>query len=97
MRHQPRQKRQKCLIICLLLFSAFLFTGEVLGQDGGRSVRVGVFQLPPMVFMDDAGNADGFYIDLIKEVAARENWQLTFVPGTGPRVCSVGAKGPSTW
>nr|MEE4268308.1 transporter substrate-binding domain-containing protein [Candidatus Krumholzibacteria bacterium] len=56
-------------------------------------MRVGVFQLPPMVFMDDAGNADGFYIDLIKEVAARENWQLTFVPGTWAEGLQRGREG----
>lgn len=90
MRNFPRQKR---LIVGLLLLSAFLNSGQVWGQDSGTSVRVGVFQLPPMVFTDEEGNAAGFYIDLIEEVAARENWQLTYVPGTWTEGLQRGREG----
>lgn len=48
-----------------------------------RVVRVGVFTHYPAIFWDtQAGVAKGFYVDMLQEVAAKENWELHFVPGT---------------
>ena len=47
-----------------------------------RRVRVGIFPNPPATSMDARGQAQGFLVDILREVAARENWELEFVPGT---------------
>jgi signal transduction histidine kinase/ABC-type amino acid transport substrate-binding protein/ActR/RegA family two-component response regulator len=45
-------------------------------------VRVGLFPAPPVIFLDANGKPSGFHVDLLKEVAAQQNWDLQFVPGT---------------
>ena len=45
-----------------------------------RTVRVGVYQNKPKIFMDENGHASGFLIDLLDEIAAREGWTLVYVP-----------------
>ncbi|HEX9009978.1 MAG TPA: transporter substrate-binding domain-containing protein [Holophagaceae bacterium] len=47
-----------------------------------RRVRVGIFANPPATSLDARGQAQGFLVDILREVAARENWELEFVPGT---------------
>jgi signal transduction histidine kinase len=69
-----------------LLVVAALFlpgAGSVPAAAGARRpVRVAVFDLNPGIFMDDHGQARGFFVDMLREVAGREGWDLTFVPGT---------------
>ncbi|MFA7423983.1 MAG: ATP-binding protein [Desulfosarcinaceae bacterium] len=45
-------------------------------------VRVGVYQNPPKVFLDDAGQPAGVFIDVIRHIAALEGWHLSYVYGT---------------
>ncbi len=47
-----------------------------------RVVRVAVFPHVPAIFMDNQGQPQGFYVDMLREVAAKEDWELRFVPGT---------------
>jgi signal transduction histidine kinase/ABC-type amino acid transport substrate-binding protein/ActR/RegA family two-component response regulator len=47
-----------------------------------RIVKVGVFPHVPAISMGQDGVARGFYVDMLQEVAAREHWELQFVPGT---------------
>ena len=47
-----------------------------------RVVKVAVFPHAPALSMARDGQAQGFYADMLREVAARENWDLQFVPGT---------------
>lgn len=53
--------------------------GEV---DLNRQIRVSVFFLAPLNFINENGHADGLYPDLIREIARESNWQLEFVAGT---------------
>ncbi len=48
--------------------------------SAGRTVRVGVYQNEPKVFMDENGQAAGLFIDLLEEIAASEEWTLVYVP-----------------
>jgi signal transduction histidine kinase/ActR/RegA family two-component response regulator len=44
----------------------------------GRIVVVGIYQNPPKVYADENGNAKGFFVDLIREIARLEGWDLRF-------------------
>ena len=44
------------------------------------TIRVGVYQDFPLVFVDDDGNAHGVYVDILDYVALRENWSIEYVP-----------------
>ena len=41
-----------------------------------RNVRVGVYANAPKIFFNAQGNADGIMIDLLREIAREEKWQL---------------------
>ena len=47
-----------------------------------RVVTVAVFPHAPALSMGEDGTARGFYADMLREVAAREDWELRFLPGT---------------
>ena len=45
-----------------------------------RTVTVGVYENEPKIYTDAQGRASGLFIDLLREFAARQDWQLEFVP-----------------
>ncbi|BCO31885.1 hypothetical protein TspCOW1_19880 [Thiohalobacter sp. COW1] len=47
--------------------------------DPGRQVRVGVYDNAPKIHQRDDGSAAGLFVELIREIARREQWQLEFV------------------
>ena len=47
-----------------------------------RLVRVAMFPHAPAIFLDEHDQPQGFYVDMLREVAAKEGWDLHFVPGT---------------
>ncbi|MHB8712192.1 MAG: EAL domain-containing protein [Trichloromonadaceae bacterium] len=65
------------LLICLLLL---LPAAAVQGED--RPLRVGVYQNPPVLIVDEAGRTGGIFPELLEAIAAREGWQLEFIPGS---------------
>ncbi|MBF0605334.1 MAG: cyclic nucleotide-binding domain-containing protein [Nitrospirae bacterium] len=72
------------LLILFVIFSVSVggacFVIQARAEDG-RSIRVGVYQNPPGVFLDAEGEIRGFYIDLLKDSAQEQGWSLRFVPG----------------
>ncbi len=71
-------------IVFLALVFLFLFQNYAFAQDNASTIRVGVFQNRPIVFIDDDGVPQGLYIDLLWEIANEEGWGIQFVPGTWP-------------
>lgn len=43
---------------------------------------VGIYDNSPKIFRDENGQARGIFIDILQEIATKENWQLQFVHGT---------------
>lgn len=66
---------------CLQCLSALLLVAAP-GVASAEVVRVGVYQNPPKVFVDDKGRPSGFWPGLTREVAAREGWQIDWVSGS---------------
>lgn len=62
------------LILSVLLCPAALFAR--------RSVRVGIYQNPPKVFVDESSVPAGIFIDVIQHIAAAEDWELQFIEGS---------------
>lgn len=48
-------------------------------SHAARTVRVGIYENPPKIFHDATGRASGIQIDLLREIAAAESWQLEFI------------------
>lgn len=66
-------------LICaaIVLITTFV---DSRAESVGRTVRVGVYQNAPKIFMDANGEPTGFFIDLLEEIAVREGWLLAYVP-----------------
>jgi len=68
------------------LFTFFvLLCAAPLQADGPGvhgSVRIGIFPLNPINFIDNDGSAQGFNPDLLREIARIQGWSPIFVPGS---------------
>jgi len=62
--------------VTLLLLLSLLCSGS-----DARTVKVGVYENEPMIFLDGDGNARGFYVDLIELMASEEGYVVSYVPG----------------
>lgn len=68
-------------IIAPLLYALALFvTLMSSGMADMREIRVGVYSNEPKIFVDKNGEATGIFPDLLREIAAKEKWNLKFVP-----------------
>ncbi|MHB0915379.1 MAG: ATP-binding protein [Thermoleophilia bacterium] len=47
-----------------------------------RTVRVGIYQNNPKVFVDEDGQPQGVFVDIINEIARQEGWNIEYVEST---------------
>ncbi len=66
------------MISTWMVFILSIFIPVFQVHANGKTVHVGVYQNKPKVFMNDQGQADGFFIDLLKEIAKEEGWVLSY-------------------
>ena len=66
------------LILCAILVASIPLTS--LASD--NTVKVGIYQNKPKVFIDSAGKPQGFFVDILNYIAAKEGWQLDYVAST---------------
>lgn len=45
------------------------------------TIRVGVYQSPPKLFVDKNGKAGGIWVGIFDHIARKENWKVVYVPG----------------
>ncbi|MEA3348595.1 MAG: transporter substrate-binding domain-containing protein, partial [Pseudomonadota bacterium] len=69
---------KKFQLFLILVFCCFTTTVSA------QTVRVGVYENQPLVFKGEGGVYQGLCIDILREIAQLEDWQLEFVPGTWP-------------
>ncbi|MQM36695.1 hypothetical protein KBTX_00684 [wastewater metagenome] len=77
---RPARRRHTGLPALLLSVLALLLCASVAAQ--ARTVRVGIYDNPPRLFTGSDGEPQGFWAELLKTIAEREDWQLEWVPGT---------------
>lgn len=53
---------------------------------GGKHIRVGVSHNPPIGFHGKGGPPKGLVIDIIRDVAEKEGWNLAFIEKTWPNL-----------
>jgi signal transduction histidine kinase len=82
--HWGRSVRFESLMrtVFLALVFLLLLQNNAFAQDNGTTIRVGIFQNQPIVFIDDNGVPKGLYIDLLREIAGEEGWDIQYMPGT---------------
>ena len=64
------------------LMVALLVWGWCACAFAATPLRVGVYQNMPLIGYDVQGSAQGFFAELLEEMARRESWALTYVPGS---------------
>jgi two-component sensor histidine kinase/ABC-type amino acid transport substrate-binding protein len=75
------------------LFSAALLLDLLLGAFGEpRTVKVGVFQASPLVFID-GDKPDGLFVDLVEGFSHEQDWKLEYVRGTWSELLGKLARG----
>ncbi len=57
-------------------------TNKAYAINTTESIDVCVYQFHPLIFSDESGTPQGIFIDIIKEIAKEEAWQLNFVKGS---------------
>ncbi|HAL91759.1 MAG TPA: hypothetical protein DCM68_01885 [Verrucomicrobia bacterium] len=65
-----------------LALLAVLGCSFVYAQSVKTPVRVGLYQNIPKVAWSSSGRPVGIFVDLLEDIAAKENWAVEYVPGT---------------
>ena len=65
-------------ILSLLFFILFSTTFS----QSSLSVKVGIYQNQPKIFMKEDGVATGFWVDIFNYIASQEDWHVEYVPGS---------------
>ncbi len=66
----------------LIFFAILVVSIPGLLLASNKTVKVGIYQNKPKVFIDSAGKPQGVFIDILNDIAAKEGWQLDYVPST---------------
>ena len=68
--------------LLFILFSSFSYAQ--LGAKPNHSLKkdiydIGIFQNPPLSFINDQGNPDGFFVEILEEIAKKEKFKINWV------------------
>jgi signal transduction histidine kinase/ActR/RegA family two-component response regulator len=47
-------------------------------SEAGETIKVGVYQNMPLTFVEPDGSAEGFFIDILEHIAAKEGWKIEY-------------------
>ncbi|MEA3410973.1 MAG: EAL domain-containing protein [Pseudomonadota bacterium] len=73
-----------------LLLGALLLSAPFAARAGtDTSFRIGVYDNPPLVFLDQSGQIDGFLPALFNDISTREGWKLDYVHCEFPRCLAM--------
>ncbi|NOY80809.1 MAG: PAS domain S-box protein [Kiritimatiellaeota bacterium] len=83
MRIPHRTMRRAILFLCLAAMAADPTSrGAPPTTPPGRTVRVGLYENPPKIFVDEHGDPDGFWAVLVQHIARQAGWRVQWVHGT---------------
>jgi len=77
-----RRSRKGDRVAARTLLAFAVLAGIALPLAGETIVRVGIYNNPPKVAVDETGDVTGLFPDLIEAIALEESWSLDYVPGT---------------
>ncbi len=63
-------------ITCIALITFFSAFADA------KNIKVGVYENSPKVFVNAKGKPDGIFIDILEAIAAKENWEITYMFGS---------------
>jgi signal transduction histidine kinase len=77
-------KTNPTLLISLLFMLIMLCPVSAHEINQEKTLRVGVYQNKPKIFINEEGQADGIFIDILKDIANKENLTLEYVHDDWP-------------
>ncbi|MBF0411999.1 MAG: transporter substrate-binding domain-containing protein [Desulfamplus sp.] len=72
-------KKSYIIIFTALALLFLLYQSDC---NAGQKIRVGVYNFKPLVFIDENGNASGFFPDILNYIAEKEGWEITYIHGS---------------
>ncbi|MFA5794479.1 MAG: transporter substrate-binding domain-containing protein [Candidatus Brocadiia bacterium] len=69
-------------ILAVVLFLLPLSPAHAKNPDYARTVRVGIYENNPKVFVDASLTPKGIFVDILDEIARSENWKIDYLYGT---------------
>jgi len=76
-RNLPFPMRGICILALIFLVGALCSPASAT-----RDVKVALTDLKPNLYTDEQGKPAGFFVDLITDLAAQEDWNIIWVPGS---------------
>ncbi len=71
---------KKILKLISLHFFLFVFVNSSFASQNNVEIRVGIYENHPLVSQNANAEPEGLFIDILKQVALRESWELKFIP-----------------
>ncbi|MDF7805800.1 PAS domain S-box protein [Pontiellaceae bacterium B12219] len=73
----------RAVMLMTVVLIGLVWGSDIRAQVEGQAIRVGVFQVEPLNFTNENGEAEGFNSDLLREISTvRGEWVPEFVPVT---------------
>ncbi len=66
--------------LCAVVLVVFLLSTASTPSPRATPLRVGIYTNMPLSGMDEAGNPEGIFVDILQEIASREGWALDWQP-----------------
>lgn len=70
----------RTILKILQLVPWLLVASPLAAVDAPRTLKVGAYDNPPKIMLDEQGHLSGIFGDLLGELAIEHNWALTIVP-----------------
>ena len=81
--HQPKTAGIKKILWRVFLFASWLMVMKPPGACfAAKTLRIGVYLYPPYIQKTTSDTYSGFCIDLLREIARKEHWELSFKEGS---------------
>jgi len=77
---ETRSPRILNLILSLFFLIFWLMFVVPSVQSESKTIRVGLYENEPKIFLNKEGNPDGFFVDLLSEIAYKEKWSINYFP-----------------
>lgn len=61
-----------------LFFVIFIFLTTIIA-DEAKELRVGIYDNPPKIFLEENSKPSGFFVDILDDIAKKESWHLNYI------------------
>jgi len=77
------------LIIIILICYIGLLNAQSNSLQQQQEIKIGITHAPPLIYLINKENPEGMLIDFLHEVAIHENWKITWIMGSWPKVFNL--------